>query len=401
MKKLIWTSANDSMGNMLIQWVLSLRSLGNYSGDLLVLDYGLNNYHKEICEYYKVELKPMQRNGFIVNQRYLDIIDIIQNYEPECFVAHFDADIWFQKDINLLFELIKNNKDGCVFSPDASWYSQVFLGSDKSQEPCYNIKRDAIKTKYGGTIQGGFSAGLNKNIIQKYNSFKNLFEKKIVKDEYGTDQFAFNLLFDTEKDTGDAHLLNCIGADIVCNNGTWFSKKYPGALQECVGIHIIGMLRNDIHRYFKYRHTNFLKPWNFKNNSTNTIYLEKLPISNHLLVEQQLIDIIEVCQKYYGYSLTIGFKENEILLSSKDIGCTGLVPSTHGNIHYWDRINLSRRQHLANPEKLFLSEVAVKTISQIDKNYPKILCDKFENHWLDFMLSMMLAEHNLSYGMVL
>lgn len=165
------------------------------------------------------------------------------------------------------------------------------------------------------------------------------------------------------------------------------------------------MLRNDTYRFFKYSHKNILieslKPYNFKTNSEKNIFLHQLPVSPTMSVANQLHDIIDMCKKYNGYSLTIGFTDKDPIICSYDVGCSDLVIWNHGNMHYWDILNLSRRQHISNPNKLFLSSKAVNIIANIDKDYPLNLCNKFNKCWLNFMFSMMLVENNLSYGLVL
>lgn len=407
MQTIVWTSANRSIEPMLLQWVISLRTLGKYSGKILILDYGLSNKYKNLYIAYDADLIPTIEKGPIVNHRFIDIIPILKQYDSTTAVAHFDADIWFQDDINDLFNKIPKNSQGCLFSPDVTWYTQNYLGLQSHFSTEYMYKIQQIKNTYEGTIQGGLSAGLNENLLNKYTLFDTLLKNKFMKDEYGADQFFFNWTFDTKIDSASAYLYNCIGSDIVCSDGVWFSKKY-NHLNKCIGIHLVGMLRHEPFRYFKYHHTSLLlescKQKNipiYTNQNATNICIPITSIIQNNSVILQLEKIIELCSQYINNSITIGFSSDDMILSTSPVGCIDLVPWEHGNMHYWDRLNLPRRQHIAHPHKIFFSSDAVKSIAKIPKIYPSQLCAKFEYHWLDFMLSMMLVEHNISYDLII
>jgi hypothetical protein len=402
MKTLVWTSANDEMFSLLTQWVISLRTLGHYTGELLILDYGISASNKKLLNQLDVKYVSMNNSGPIVNHRYIDIIDILKNYNSEYLILHLDADIWFQKDMNGIFDLI-DKEQGCLFSPDVHWYSQPFLSKNNNEKIFYENKIRRIHNAYDGTIQGGLSAGKNINLIAKYTLMHNYFINNIVRDEYGSDQFLFNILFEESIDKADAHLWNCIGSDIVYNNGIWYSKKHSNKLVECIGIHVVGMLRHEKHRLFKYNYNHLILE-NLKDinhNINKNIYIESLPIDHGSCIADQLISIINLCKTYYNHNITIGFNYQDIILCPYDIGCQRLVPLNHGHDHYWDILGLERKPHIADPFKLFISAKATNNIAQIPVSYTKQLCDKFSSHWLDFMLSMMIKQHHMSYGLII
>jgi len=116
-KTLILASASQHCENLLIEWLASLRTLGNYHGKVMVLDYGIGNRVKMPVTKLSAQLYPCKKPNpekIIVNYRFVDMLPIIEQYRQHKIVT-FDADIGFTSDIGELFNEI-DEVPGCLYS---------------------------------------------------------------------------------------------------------------------------------------------------------------------------------------------------------------------------------------------------------------------------------------------
>jgi len=393
----VFTAANESISSMLVEWIVSLRRLARYSGEVMVLDYGLSKSSIGLLSRFDAKTVPCKSGNAVVVSRYVDAIPILAD-RPNCVFAHFDSDIWFQDSIDEIFDVARITP-GCLFSADVGWYTQPFLGLNSSIQPAYREKIQRIKTKYGGTIQGGFSCGTGANLATRYAQLRKLLKAKEVKWEYGSDQYAFNLLFDEKNDRADLFEWNGIGSDTFKQNGVWWSKRsFPRKLR---AIHVVGMLRGELERRFHYCHKKL-----FHQALIEAGHVEKK--SRHVdqpafprSVPNALRFILKLCRRHRGSAVTFG-KVKAPVFCIADIGCTDFVfNGCHGREEYWDRLKLSRRDHIAEPQHLYFSRRAVETLSKVSLHYPAALCRKFDDNFIDFMLTMMAVEHGLSIGPIM
>src|SRR5579864_4713150 len=105
MHSLVFTSADAEMQPFLIEWITSLRTLGRYAGDVLVLDYGLGEPVKHILARFDARTHACSIDGPIVTGRFVDVVPLLEGPFSDRVVAHFDADIWFQDEIASLLAM--------------------------------------------------------------------------------------------------------------------------------------------------------------------------------------------------------------------------------------------------------------------------------------------------------
>jgi len=278
MKTLIYTTffvKNKKYESLIWEWLISLRTLGNYKGEVIIFDYGLSDTLVEELNKFKLGppriIKLKNRHLYnISNWRNIDVIPHLEEYKDYSF-AHFDADIWFQKEVNIMFEELENI-NGC------------YLAIEKHRSCRYRgpveFESDNFKTqqKLQGFVFGGWIAGKYEPYINKLKQMKQLFNENNGWDikVWGTDQSMITHIVDFENDNLDGliygcshyfcrekdNLLKCVSSydDTDGTDGT-NTFNYQHENKDAVGVHLIafGSIGSDTEKYFfkfrfKYRY---------------------------------------------------------------------------------------------------------------------------------------------------
>ena len=235
-KKLIYTTFKPQKdrpeyNDLLFEWIISLRTLGKYKGEILVFDYsgeGLKNYKLEKFNVKVVELDSVS-NYIISNKRNIDVIPLLETYK-NYLIAHFDMDIWFQKDINPMFnEIEKSNGMYLAVEPNRSCN---FRNGPEAFLSKYNENMKQI----GGFVFGGFCSGRQEDYMSWLVTMQYLFDqKKWDIETWGADQSIYQYIVDPEEDNLTA--LKWCASHYLCEfkNGLWYLKDEPVG-----GLHLVG-----------------------------------------------------------------------------------------------------------------------------------------------------------------
>ena len=259
-KTLVYTTfyvKNPSYESLIWEWLISLRTLGNHKGEVIIFDYGmpqelidkLNNFELGAPTIIKL---PESENGLISNRRNIDVIPHLEKYKDYMF-AHFDADIWFQRDISPLWEDCSNTQ-GVVVGKEVGRMCRY--RGPANEEEHFQKQQDIFK----GFIFGGFIAGKYEPYLNKLKYMKNLFEttwKPTI--EWGTDQAMITHITDPKVDYVEgiiygASVYFCEVEDKIickCNDHDYIHQG-----KEVIGIHVlafnsVGFEKED--QYLKYR----------------------------------------------------------------------------------------------------------------------------------------------------
>ena len=186
---LIATSCDRKYGDFLIEhWHFSLQKNVDLSKiDILVLDYGLSKAQSFYLKNHNVLLKECKKDGHVVNLRFRDLLDFLnQNFYEQILICD-GGDIIFQADISRLFE--ENTGTYRVVCERIGPFFEYFI------TPEYFYKEDIPTLKetllFNRTINAGF-------IIAPYEKFKLLCNFVIQKTKdmsnFGPDQILINYL---------------------------------------------------------------------------------------------------------------------------------------------------------------------------------------------------------------
>jgi len=238
-KKLIYTTFKpnkdyEEYNSLLSEWIISLRTLGNYKDEVVVFNYSHENLYNylpsknKLGNFKVVQLDPDINPAFVSNRRNVDVIVDLCKYSNYS-ISHFDADVWFQKDINPMFDIVESTEGmcfaiergrSCNFREGSEEYLQLF--KDNQQ-------------KLNGFVFGGWFAGNYKAYIKHLRRMKLMFDEgKWDICMHGADQSMLNVLVDFDKDNFSG--LKWAASQYFCefDNGSW---KLDG--EDVHGFHLI------------------------------------------------------------------------------------------------------------------------------------------------------------------
>ncbi len=245
-KTIIYTTfnvKNPGYESLIWEWLISLKTLGKYKGKIIIFDYGMPEDLVTRLNSFKlgapiiIPIEDPADSGTISNWRNIDVIPHLKKYKNHMF-AHFDADIWFQEDVNLLWEELEDTK-GC--------YVGVEMGrSCRYRGPEDNIvleKYNNNQHKLGGFVFGGWIGGKYNSYLNKLNQMKDLWDNDWGIREWGTDQCMITYLADFEKDNLNGIKYGCSWyfCDIREDGIYVDMSKYPNEShgKKVIGVHII------------------------------------------------------------------------------------------------------------------------------------------------------------------
>lgn len=206
MKTLIYTTfyvKNPSYESLIWEWLISLRTLGNYSGEIAIFDYGMPEDLISRLESFSlgapkiIKIEDPADPGLISNYRNIDVIPYLEEYR-DYMIAHFDADIWFQRDISCLWEEIESI-EGCYFGVESGRCCRYRGPEDLSVRARYDFLQDSL----GGFVFGGWIGGKQKPYLNKLRQMQALWSSSWEMTEWGTDQCMITYLIDTSVDGTD------------------------------------------------------------------------------------------------------------------------------------------------------------------------------------------------------
>lgn len=208
----IITWANDNNKTLLSEFIVSLRTLGKYEGSLIVIDYGLPDWFRQI---FNENIEYIQFNSGEINietHKFLSIIPICKKYDK---VVLFDADMWFQKNVNTIFDIIPS--EGTLTATEQNSFFFRFqenfinlLSEEKHKEKIYEIKK-----KFGVQINAGFVAGTGKTLYKKFLKYEDYLNRGLIRKQYGADQLFLNIDFEEGVDDTSFLEYNTIVTNVV------------------------------------------------------------------------------------------------------------------------------------------------------------------------------------------
>ena len=268
-KTLIITSISQHCEQLFIEWLVSLRTLGNYHGEVMVLDYGIGNRAKTLATKLGAQLyrckKPNPEKA-IVNYRFVDMLPIIEQNYRQHTIAHFDADIWFTGEISELFNEV-NEVPGCLYSVECR---PEFIPLGRGPQDSKTLKRNRAKVDQvvrhcKGHINGGFVAARYQTFVDKLIAIRTAFDNGWNISRWGGDQYLVNVLFDFDRDRANGNRWNCSikevikkngefyhikNSDMLLQNGRWIlDKRKRIRLEKVIGLHLNLGLKKEKERF--------------------------------------------------------------------------------------------------------------------------------------------------------
>jgi len=206
MKQLIYTTfapRNSEYEELIWEWLISLRYLAKYEGEIVVFNYGMpQRLITQLQEFGAKVIDLPKRDPYnISNYRNIDVIPHLEKYNRYT-IAHYDADIWFQQSLDPMFK--KANETNGVF------FATEYGRSCRYRGPVEDEKRnEQTQRLLEGHVFGGWQAGKQIPYINKLKYMKMCFETTWDITEWGTDQSMLNSIYNFDTD-------NATGLDYAC-----------------------------------------------------------------------------------------------------------------------------------------------------------------------------------------
>ncbi|MBT4522194.1 MAG: hypothetical protein HOC23_19515 [Halieaceae bacterium] len=187
----IVTSSDEKFWPWLAMFVGSLRDVAGFTGSIAVIDYGLTIQQREILEEQRVVCLPALNNRIQVLDRYLSLASYFDPSIP-ALVAHFDADIWFNRTINALFSnpALRSGRLGAaidVFSCD-----YYYTCSPRARHAEVDQLLKEVKLAFGEPLQAGMIIAAPHLWMHFANLLESLIEDGHAKSCWGADALALN-----------------------------------------------------------------------------------------------------------------------------------------------------------------------------------------------------------------
>lgn len=99
MSSFVVTGFNEEYANYGLSWLISLRNLAQYQGDITIFGYDLSTVTKATVRKFDVNLVEHPNCINIRN----DVLSKIKNVSGK--IAFWDADVWFQDKIDEIFDI--------------------------------------------------------------------------------------------------------------------------------------------------------------------------------------------------------------------------------------------------------------------------------------------------------
>lgn len=240
------TVVNHRLSRLAVDFLISLRTLGQFDGPVIIGDYGLKNPTlRKLIQQLEITTTPIkQDDAHVPILRWVDLIKVLDSVQTE-FVAIHDVDMWFQRPFEDVFELIPES--GVLFGP-GKFKRQVFWGPDELKAE-FEQKAQAICNKWGGVLNCGFMAAKTGILKAKLNKYREYVEPLDLKVPKSWDQSVWQYIFDPEADTLAGHSFNTIPKD------TSLKSIMNKANQPAHVVHLAGRTRALPNARFRDRHS--------------------------------------------------------------------------------------------------------------------------------------------------
>ena len=196
-QNIIFTACSDNIfTEQFIPFYASLKTNTNFSGGLSVINYGITGKHLDFITKNNINLINPKKQYEIVSDRFISVVDYINSIKNNnALYCHFDCDVWFNKDIEVIFtECRKNKKALCSKDVWHCGFLHDCISEEKHKEYNKNILLNIEETA-GKVLQAGFIIG-DCNFWNIYSNYLlKLLENKYIKNVYGSDALTLNLLY--------------------------------------------------------------------------------------------------------------------------------------------------------------------------------------------------------------
>jgi len=188
------------------EFLISLRYLANYQGEVVAFDYGSDPQILEKMGDFGVKVIPLpidkewevpvERN--LTNRRNIDVIPLLEQHYKDYKFLTYDFDCWFQEPIDEFWTEL-DDIEGCYYSVEKGRACR-YRGPESTLQEYMDVQG-----RLGGFVWGGMQSGKFKPYLDRLRLMTDLFlEGGWDLYNWGADQALITHTVDFEKDRLDA-----------------------------------------------------------------------------------------------------------------------------------------------------------------------------------------------------
>ncbi len=186
------TSCDAKFWPWLATFVGSLRDVAGFTGRIAIIDYGLSGQQHEILDRLEIVRLQALNCRIQVLDRYLTVASHFDPSMP-ALVAHFDADIWFNRPINALFsnhELLSGRLGATIDVFSCDYY---YSCTSSARHAEVDQLLEDVKIAFGEPLQAGMIIAAPYMWIRFVAILEALIEEGYAKNSWGADALGLNM----------------------------------------------------------------------------------------------------------------------------------------------------------------------------------------------------------------
>lgn len=252
--------------NMAIDFVVSARTLGEFDGPIMIVDFGITDWFKDKVKDFNVSYyQPRDpKSKHIINDRFTQYLHMIEDGAVKTDgVVLYDADIWFQRPIYRIEEFFP--KDGVLFAPGGDPKRKKkkeellwpYFGPPHLAEE-YDAKVRFMSDLTGRVISGGMLGGTVPNIKHKLQQYDDFISMDGIVDSWKLETCVLTYIYDKEKDSvGGMNFNSHVLRRMLEDPDREFLRDKTG--ENATTIHMCGKAKKNPIHWFRYRHSEIFK----------------------------------------------------------------------------------------------------------------------------------------------
>ncbi len=187
------TACDEKFFPWMAAFVGSLKDVAGFTGQVGIVDWGLNAVQREHMHSAGVTLIPPLQEKARIMDRYLTVAEYFAD-RPDNLIAYFDADIWFAGSLDTLFaesDLRLGRLGAAADVVPCDYYFRCSF--PRYHDQVQQLLVD-VRAAYGEALQAGVVVGRPQAWMLYAQRMRELVEEGWIQRPWGSDALALNLL---------------------------------------------------------------------------------------------------------------------------------------------------------------------------------------------------------------
>lgn len=189
---IITAGSTNFYDNLLTSFIASLRETAKWNGKIIIMNYGLTPHETWTLQQNEgiIVIPPAMKYKALIDDRFTTIARYFKDKEAK--IATWDCDMWFCREVDPIFEMIKPSKLYCTY--DSTFQGFMTGCVNPSMHEPVGKCIDKIREDITHVLQGGFIAG-DSDAWNRFSGYQDtMIELGVCYDAFGVDMVALNLM---------------------------------------------------------------------------------------------------------------------------------------------------------------------------------------------------------------